>query len=74
MVCDSPLPFLLPLDGVYRLPDKQTDAPTIPAHTISYNDALKLLVNIGGHEVPEAWRGGLNITYRMGPSLTRPGW
>ncbi|XP_045115125.1 putative N-acetylated-alpha-linked acidic dipeptidase isoform X2 [Portunus trituberculatus] len=71
---DPTTPGYPSLDGVYRLPEEQTDTPKIPAHTVSYNDALKLLVNMGGQEVPEAWRGGLNVTYRMGPSLARRGW
>ncbi|XP_042204189.1 putative N-acetylated-alpha-linked acidic dipeptidase [Homarus americanus] len=71
---DPTTPLYPALDGMYRVPDEQTDTPRIPAHTLSYNDARKLLVNIGGEEVPPAWRGGLNITYRMGPQLVRPGW
>ncbi|XP_071530793.1 N-acetylated-alpha-linked acidic dipeptidase 2-like [Panulirus ornatus] len=71
---DPTTPYYPALDGVYRLPEEQTDTPTIPAHTLSYNDARKLLVNLGGQEVPPAWRGGLNITYRMGPQLNTPAW
>ncbi|XP_071530780.1 N-acetylated-alpha-linked acidic dipeptidase 2-like [Panulirus ornatus] len=71
---DPTTPYYPALDGVYRLPEEQTDTPTIPAHTLSYNDARKLLVNLGGQEVPPAWRGGLNITYRMGPQLNTLGW
>ncbi|XP_063880659.1 putative N-acetylated-alpha-linked acidic dipeptidase isoform X1 [Scylla paramamosain] len=71
---DPTTPGYPSLDGVYRLPEEQTDTPRIPAHTVSYNDALKLLINMGGQEVPEEWRGALNVTYRMGPSLARRGW
>jgi N-acetylated-alpha-linked acidic dipeptidase len=51
-----------------RLPVK--DAPTltkIPVLPISYGDAAPLLSGIAGPVVPEAWRGGLPITYRIGP-------
>ncbi len=47
-----------------------TNAPTttkIPVIPISYGDAAPLLSAITGPVVPEAWRGGLPITYRIGP-------
>ena len=40
---------------------------TIPVIPISYGDAVPLLSAITGPVVPEAWRGGLPITYRIGP-------
>ena len=46
------------------------DAPTltkIPVLPISYADARPLLQALGGHVVPEAWRGALPITYHFGP-------
>jgi N-acetylated-alpha-linked acidic dipeptidase len=51
-----------------RLPIK--NAPTltkIPVLPISYADAEPLLAAIAGPVVPAAWRGGLPITYRLGP-------
>jgi N-acetylated-alpha-linked acidic dipeptidase len=39
----------------------------IPVLPISYGDAQPLLEAIGGQAVPEDWRGGLPITYRLGP-------
>lgn len=39
----------------------------IPVLPISYADALPLLRALGGAVVPEAWRGGLPITYHVGP-------
>nr|XP_027215301.1 putative N-acetylated-alpha-linked acidic dipeptidase isoform X2 [Penaeus vannamei] len=71
---DPTTPNYPALEGVYRLPEDKTDSPKIPAHTLSYNDARKLLVNMGGPEVREEWKGRLNITYRMGPELARKGW
>ena len=50
------------------------DAPTltrIPVLPISYGDALPLLRNLGGHLVPEEWRGALPITYHTGPGPAR---
>jgi N-acetylated-alpha-linked acidic dipeptidase len=50
------------------------DNPTltkIPVLPISYADATPLLSAITGPVVPEAWRGGLPITYRIGPGPSR---
>lgn len=43
----------------------------IPVLPISYGDAQPLLSALGGPIVPEAWRGGLPITYRYGPGQAR---
>ena len=40
----------------------------IPVLPISYEDALPLLSSLGGEVVPAKWRGGLPITYHVGPS------
>ena len=51
-----------------RLPREQaTTIMKIPVLPISYADALPLLRALGGPVVPEAWRGGLPITYHFGP-------
>ena len=50
------------------------DAPTItkiPVLPISYRDALPLLEAMGGEVVPAQWRGGLPITYHLGPGPAR---
>jgi N-acetylated-alpha-linked acidic dipeptidase len=46
------------------------DAPTImkiPVLPISYGDARPLLAALEGPVAPEAWRGALPVTYRVGP-------
>ena len=46
------------------------DAPTItkiPVLPISYEDAQPLLEALDGTIAPESWRGGLPITYHIGP-------
>jgi N-acetylated-alpha-linked acidic dipeptidase len=46
------------------------DAKTItkiPVLPISYGDALPLLSALQGPVAPEGWRGGLSITYHVGP-------
>lgn len=50
------------------------DAPTItkiPVLPISYRDALPLLEALDGEVVPREWRGGLPITYHLGPGPAR---
>jgi N-acetylated-alpha-linked acidic dipeptidase len=39
----------------------------IPVMPISYGDAQPLLAALGGQTVPREWRGGLPITYHVGP-------
>jgi N-acetylated-alpha-linked acidic dipeptidase len=49
---------------------KVEDSPTItkiPVLPISYSDAQPLLAALTGRVAPEGWRGGLAITYRVGP-------
>ncbi|MFL5772485.1 MAG: transferrin receptor-like dimerization domain-containing protein [Flavisolibacter sp.] len=43
----------------------------IPVLPISYEDAQPLLEALGGQTVPAAWRGGLPITYHVGPSTEK---
>ncbi len=53
---------------------KRSEAPTltkIPVLPISQRDALPLLAAMDGAVVPEEWRGGLPITYHMGPGPAR---
>ena len=49
---------------------KVEEAPVItkiPVLPISYGDALPLLKALGGRVAPADWRGGLGITYHVGP-------
>jgi len=45
-----------------------TKIPTLP---ISYADAQPLLAAMTGPVAPENWRGGLPITYRVGPGASK---
>tara|TARA_B100001173_G_scaffold247068_1_gene217468 strand:- start:1130 stop:3406 length:2277 start_codon:yes stop_codon:yes gene_type:complete len=50
------------------------EAPTImkiPVMPISYGDALPLLKALKGPVVPDSWKGGLPITYHIGPGPTK---
>ena len=53
---------LIPLDQVQTI----TKIPVLP---ISYADATPFLKSLRGELVPENWRGGLPITYKVGPSV-----
>jgi N-acetylated-alpha-linked acidic dipeptidase len=54
--------------GAKRLDIKDAKTITkIPVLPISYSDALPLLSALRGQIAPEAWRGGLPITYHIGP-------
>ena len=51
-----------------RLPISEAKTITrIPVLPISYGDALPLLSALAGPVAPETWRGGLPITYHIGP-------
>jgi N-acetylated-alpha-linked acidic dipeptidase len=58
--------------GVERIPmDKiETFAP-IPVQPMSYRDGVELLKRLKGPVAPEAWRGALPVTYRIGPGPAR---
>ncbi len=54
--------------GARRIPlDQVKTLQKIPVLPISYEDALPILRNLRGKAVPEAWQGGLPITYHFGP-------
>ena len=58
--------------GARRLALKDARTITrIPVLPISYADAEPLLRALGGQIVPDAWRGGLPLTYRFGPGPAR---
>jgi len=43
----------------------------IPVQPISWEDALPLLQSLRGEVAPASWRGGLPITYHIGPSIDK---
>jgi len=58
--------------GAKRLDIKDAKTITkIPVLPISYADAQPLLEALQGQVAPEAWRGGLPITYHVGPGPAR---
>lgn len=58
--------------GAKRLDVKEAKTITrIPVLPISYSDAQPLLAALQGQVAPDAWRGGLPITYHVGPGAAR---
>ncbi|HEY7169773.1 MAG TPA: transferrin receptor-like dimerization domain-containing protein [Vicinamibacterales bacterium] len=69
---DPLTPGIAAVPGAARL--RLADAPTItkiPVLPISYGDAQPLLEAMTGPVAPASWRGGLPITYRLGPGPAR---
>jgi N-acetylated-alpha-linked acidic dipeptidase len=69
---DPLTPGVAAVPGAPRL--RLAEAPTItkiPVLPISYGDAQPLLEAMTGPIAPAGWRGGLPITYRMGPGPAR---
>ena len=51
--------------------NKAATLTKIPVLPLSYGDAQPLLEALGGPVAPAAWRGGLPITYHLGPGQAR---
>ncbi|TKJ32160.1 glutamate carboxypeptidase [bacterium (candidate division B38) B3_B38] len=52
-------------------PEESEILPKIISVPLSYKDARPLLENLAGPEAPEAWQGGLPLTYHTGPGATK---
>ncbi|WP_439487370.1 M28 family peptidase [Algoriphagus sp.] len=64
----TPFQPALPLDGdkqVKRLDPKDVAFHTIPVTPIGYGAAKEILSRMKGSSVPEEWKGGLPIDYRI---------
>lgn len=57
------------LDTAWRMWVNETTLIRIPVTPIGYDDAVKYLEKMGGDEAPEAWAGGLPISYKLGPGF-----
>ena len=69
---DPLTPGIGAVPGAKRLDVKDAKTITkIPVLPISYSDAQPLLAALQGPIAPEAWRGGLPITYHIGPGAAR---
>ncbi|XP_076370805.1 N-acetylated-alpha-linked acidic dipeptidase 2-like isoform X2 [Tachypleus tridentatus] len=67
---DPQTPILPSSEDMYRLPTGKISMASIPAQVISYDDAWKILIDIGGPAAPERWKGNLvNVSYNIGPGF-----
>ena len=53
-------------DNARRISPDSMDIPKIPAVPIGSANAAELLTGLAGPAVPESWRGGLGLDYRLG--------
>lgn len=60
------------VEGAERLDRSEAETlMRIPVLPIAWRDAQPLLEALGGEVAPEEWRGGLPVTYRIGPGPAR---
>ncbi len=73
MVAGDPLtPGWASVPGAKHLPmDQAVSLPRIMAVPLSWRDAKPLLENMDGPLAPPGWKGGLNISYRLGGDKVR---
>ena len=62
---DPGTPGVFSSDSVVRDDPAKLDLPTIPVQPIGYAAAGQILARFKGADVPEAWRGGLQLPYRL---------
>ena len=62
---DPGTPGVFASDEAPRLDAASLDLPRIPVQPIGYGAAGLILARFEGAEVPEAWRGGLAMPYRL---------
>uniref|UniRef100_A0A452IN37 glutamate carboxypeptidase II n=1 Tax=Gopherus agassizii TaxID=38772 RepID=A0A452IN37_9SAUR len=62
---------LIPPEYTYRYEEaRAVGLPKLPVHPIGYNDAEKLLRDMGGPAPPDSsWKGSLNVSYNIGPGF-----
>ena len=69
---DPLTPFVASKEGVDRMtPEESPTVMKIPVLPISYQDAAPILAALGGPVVPASWKGGVPVTYHVGPGPAR---
>ncbi len=69
---DPQTPGVGAVSGAKLVPLAEVQTITkIPVLPISYTDAKPFLQALEGQTVPENWRGGLPMTYKVGPSVAK---
>lgn len=69
---DPSTPNYASIEGAPRVDHNEAEnLLKIPVLPISYHDAAPLLQDMAGPVAPKAWRGGLPLTYHIGPSKSK---
>ncbi|KAL6114741.1 naaladl1 [Pungitius sinensis] len=70
---DMLTPYLAAKEETYRIPvENITGIPPIPIQPIGFEDAEKLICELGGTEAPVGWRGAFKCTYNFGGPGFKP--
>ncbi len=54
-----------------RIPLDSMPVPRIPVLPLSYGNAVELLRDVRGAQIPQSWQGGLAFRYHVGPGPVR---
>ncbi|XP_059193512.1 aminopeptidase NAALADL1-like [Centropristis striata] len=64
---DPLTPYLAAKDHTYRIPvENITGIPPIPVQPVGFEDAYRLICELGGEAAPGPWQGAFNCTYNFG--------
>ncbi|XP_026178416.1 aminopeptidase NAALADL1 [Mastacembelus armatus] len=70
---DMLTPYLAAKEETYRIPvENITGIPPIPIQPIGFEDAYRLICELGGDAAPAAWQGAFNCTYNFGGPGFKP--
>lgn len=68
---DPSTPGYPSLANARRIPEAQMPVPRIPVLPLSYGNAVELLKDVRGSQIPRGWQGGLAFRYHVGPGPVR---
>ena len=68
---DPSTPGYPSLANAPRIPEVQMPVPRIPVLPLSYGNAVELLKDVRGTNIPRGWQGGLAFRYHVGPGPVR---
>ncbi|XP_068577002.1 aminopeptidase NAALADL1 [Cebidichthys violaceus] len=70
---DMLTPYLAAKEETYRIPvENITGIPPIPIQPIGFEDAYRLICELGGTAAPAPWQGAFNCTYNFGGPGFKP--
>ncbi|XP_047446810.1 aminopeptidase NAALADL1 [Mugil cephalus] len=73
MFGDMLTPYLAAKEDTYRIPKEDiTGIPPIPTQPIGFEDAEKLICELGGTKAPDSWQGGFKCAYNFGGPGFKP--